>query len=61
MLTSWLTFAKQVKNEAGRVTWPARAEVVTTTVFVFIMAAVMAVFFLAVDSILASCIQWLIN
>ena len=59
--TSWLTFLKQVRFEAERVTWPSRQEVVTTTVFVFIMVALFALFFLAVDSAVSSAVHWLIK
>ena len=59
--TSWLTFLRQVRLEAARVIWPSRQEVVTTTVFVFIMVALFALFFLAVDSVMSSAVYWLIR
>lgn len=46
-------YLREVKREASKVTWPTRRETVVTTVMVFIMAAVMSVFFLLVDQTLA--------
>lgn len=51
-------FAKQVRLEAQRVTWPARAEVISITWVVFILLAVFAVFFLIVDSLCSKMIWW---
>lgn len=42
-------FIEEVRSEIGKVSWPTRKEVVLTTVMVFIMAALMAVFFSIVD------------
>ena len=46
-------FITQVRQETSKVTWPTRKETVVTTIMVFIMVAVMAVFFFFVDQILA--------
>ena len=42
-------FLRDVRVEAGRVTWPSRRETGMTTIMVLVMASLMAVFFLAVD------------
>ncbi|KUP93413.1 preprotein translocase subunit SecE [Tritonibacter horizontis] len=42
-------FIQQVRAEVGKVVWPTRREVLLTTVMVFIMAALTAVFFAMVD------------
>ena len=42
-------FISQVRAEAAKIVWPTRREVVTTTIMVFIMAALFSVFFLLVD------------
>ncbi len=42
-------FISQVRSEIGKITWPTRREVVTTTVMVFIMATLAAIFFFLVD------------
>ncbi|RPE63253.1 protein translocase subunit secE/sec61 gamma [Pacificibacter maritimus] len=44
-----LLFIQQVRAEASKIVWPARREVVLTTVMVFIMAALTATFFFVVD------------
>ena len=46
-------FIQQVRAEAAKVVWPTRRETGLTTVMVFIMAAVAAAFFFAVDQLLA--------
>ncbi len=51
--TSPQEFITQVRQETSKVTWPTRKETAVTTVMVFIMVAVMAVFFFFVDQILA--------
>lgn len=47
--TNPLQFVQQVRSEIARVVWPTRREVLLTTVMVFIMAALTAVFFALVD------------
>ncbi|MDB6183132.1 preprotein translocase subunit SecE [Paracoccus fistulariae] len=42
-------FINQVRAEAAKITWPTRKEVITTTIMVFIMAALCSVFFFLVD------------
>ncbi len=51
--TNPFQFLQQVRNEASKVTWPSRRETMTTTVMVFIMAVLAAIFFLVVDQIIA--------
>jgi preprotein translocase subunit SecE len=47
--TNPLQFIQQVRSEVSKVVWPTRREVLLTTVMVFIMAALTAVFFAIVD------------
>ena len=47
--TNPLQFIQQVRSEVAKVVWPTRREVFLTTVMVFIMAALTAVFFALVD------------
>lgn len=42
-------FINQVRAEGAKITWPTRREVITTTVMVFILAAMFSVFFFLVD------------
>ena len=44
-------FYRQVREEGRKVTWPSRKETGVTTLMVFIFVAIMAVFFLLVDTI----------
>ena len=45
-------FIQEVRAEISKVVWPTRREVVLTTIMVFIMAAVTALFFSLVDIII---------
>ncbi|WP_299146874.1 preprotein translocase subunit SecE [uncultured Tateyamaria sp.] len=47
--TNPLQFIQQVRSEVSKVVWPTRREVMLTTVMVFILAALTAVFFAIVD------------
>ncbi|WP_372841677.1 preprotein translocase subunit SecE [Phaeovulum sp.] len=47
-----LQFMQQVRSEMGKVAWPTRREVLLTTVMVFIMAALVSVFFSLVDLVI---------
>ncbi|WP_223421347.1 preprotein translocase subunit SecE [Tateyamaria pelophila] len=47
--TNPLQFIQQVRSEVSKVVWPTRREVLLTTVMVFIMAALTAIFFAIVD------------
>ncbi len=49
MATNPFQFLQQVRSETAKVHWPTRKEVVTTTIMVFIMAALTSLFFFLVD------------
>ena len=53
-MTNPFQFLQQVRAETGKVVWPSRREVLLTTVMVFIMAALTAVFFFFVDWVIRS-------
>ncbi len=42
-------FIQEVRAEISKVVWPTRREVIMTTIMVFIMATVTAIFFSLVD------------
>ena len=44
-------FVRQVRQEVGKVTWPSRRETGITTVMVFAMMFLAAIFFLLVDQV----------
>lgn len=48
-MTNPVQFLQQVRSEVGKITWPTRREVALTTVMVFVMAALTALFFSLVD------------
>jgi preprotein translocase subunit SecE len=50
--TSPTKFLQEVRAEGQKVTWPTRRETAITTLMVFIMTAVMAIFFLVSDQIM---------
>ncbi len=54
-------FVRQVRAETAKVAWPTRRETVTTTIMVLIMTSILAVFFLAVDSLLGSLVKFLLS
>ena len=56
-----LQFIQQVRTEVGRVTWPTRREVVLTTIMVFMMAVLTAIFFFFVDWIIRSGLAFILN
>ena len=48
-LTNPLQFIQQVRSEVAKVVWPSRREVMLTSVMVFALAIVTAIFFFIVD------------
>ncbi len=55
--TNPVQFIQQVRAEVSKVVWPTRREVFLTTVMVFIMASLTAVFFALVDLLIRSGLQ----
>ncbi len=52
MATNPVKFINETRAEISKVVWPTRREVVTTTILVFIMAALTAIFFSLVDMLI---------
>lgn len=50
-------FFREVRQETSKVTWPSRRETMQTTAMVFVMVALVAVFFMIVDWLLGSVVQ----
>ncbi len=48
-MTNPFQFLQQVRTEVSKIVWPTRREVMLTTVMVFIMATLTAIFFALVD------------
>ena len=59
--TNPLEFVQEVRNETSKVTWPTRKETIITTVMVFIMVVLSALFFLAADQILSWGVTQVLN
>jgi preprotein translocase subunit SecE len=55
--TNPIAFLQQVRSETAKVTWPSRRETMISTIMVFVMVFLAAVFFFAADQLLA----WLIG
>ncbi|MEM9499464.1 MAG: preprotein translocase subunit SecE [Pseudomonadota bacterium] len=59
--TNPLQFIQQVRAEVSKVVWPTRREVTLTTIMVFIMAALTALFFALVDLLIRSGLEGLLG
>ena len=57
--TSPADFVRQVRQEVSKVTWPSRKETTVTTIMVFVMVFIAAIFFLAVYQILALGVEFI--
>ncbi|KQY16659.1 preprotein translocase subunit SecE [Rhizobium sp. Root482] len=55
--TNPFTFLQQVRSETAKVTWPSRRETMISTLMVFVMVFLAAVFFFAADQLMG----WLIG
>ena len=53
-------FYKEVNQEALKITWPTKPEVITTTIMVFIFVFLASIFFLLVDKIITVLIEFII-
>ncbi len=54
-------FFREVRQEARKVTWTSPQETRVTTIMVFIMATIAALFFLLVDQVLGRSINAFLN
>ena len=59
--TSPFQFIQQVRQEVSKVTWPTRKELTITTIMVFIMVVLAAVFFLIVDQVISVGIKFILG
>ncbi len=53
-------FVQQVRAEVSKVVWPTRRETVLTTIMVFIMAALAALFFFFTDQIIQFALEMIL-
>lgn len=54
-------YVRNVKSEMRKVTWPTRKETGTTTLIVFIMVIISAIFFFLVDQTLSHAIRLILG
>jgi preprotein translocase subunit SecE len=54
-------FIREVRQETSKVTWPTRKETMVTTVMVFVMVFLAAIFFWVVDLVLGSAVRFLLG
>jgi len=59
--TSPVEFLRQVRAETAKVVWPTRRETVTTAIMVVIMTTILGVFFLGVDTVFHSIVNYLLS
>jgi preprotein translocase subunit SecE len=59
--TNPLQFLQQVRTEVGKIIWPTRREVGLTTVMVFIMATLTAIFFFLVDLLIRTGLTFILD
>ena len=59
--TNPFTFLQQVRTEVAKVTWPTRRETAITTLMVFVMATLAAIFFLLADQALGWSVKLLLG
>jgi preprotein translocase subunit SecE len=54
-------FMREVRQEAGRVSWPTRRETMISTIMVVVMVIIAALFFLVVDNVISWAIKLIIG
>lgn len=54
-------FIREVRQELSKVSWPGRKETILTTVMVFIVTIIAAIFFLVSDAVLSHVIDWVLK
>ena len=59
--TNPIAFLQQVRSETKKVTWPSRRETMISTVMVFVMVFLAAVFFFAADQLMGWLIGLILN
>lgn len=59
--TGPVDFVKQVKSESKKVTWPSRKETTISTIMVFIMVTIAAIFLFLTDQTVATIIRWILG
>lgn len=59
--TTPLAYFRQVRSEIGKITWPSRRETTISTLAVFVMVFLAAVFLYFADQIMALVVHFILN
>lgn len=59
--TTPMTYLRQVRAEMGKVTWPSRRETTISTVAVFAMVFLAAIFLYVADQVMAAVVHFILN
>jgi len=59
--TNPVTFLKQVRSEASKITWPSRRETAISTAMVLVMVIFAALFFFAADQLMGWLLRLILN
>lgn len=54
-------FIRQVRAEAGKISWPTRAETVRTGIMVVILTSFLGIFFFGVDAVFSRLVRFLLS
>lgn len=56
-----IEYVRQVKAEMKKVTWPSRKETTTSTIAVFIMVFLAAIFLFVADQVMAFAVRFILG
>ena len=54
-------FMQEVRQEAAKITWPSRRETTITTIMVFVMAALAAVYLWLADQVIFNVVTFVLS
>jgi preprotein translocase subunit SecE len=60
-LTNPITFFQQVRTEVSKITWPTRNETIISSIMVLVFVALVSVFFLVCDQVIAWIVTTLLS
>ena len=59
--TTPFQFFQQVRQEVAKVTWPTRRETTVSTIMVFVMVIIAAIFVFVVDQLLSYAVRFIMG
>jgi preprotein translocase subunit SecE len=59
--TGFISYLKAARGELKKVSWPSRKETIMSTIAVFIMVTLAALFLYFADQIIAYVLQWVLS